>query len=180
MNGYVLAGGKSSRMGQDKGLMRFGSRALVEYSIFALSGLADKIYLVTANREYEQFHLPLVEDTLKEVGPAGGILTALQHTDTDCNIVLSCDMPFMQNRLIQSLLDQIEDASICIYRHENFIEPLCGIYRKKALPDWQAAVDAGTWSASWNNAIRSTCSIRVTLRLTLLQISTPPKHFKPI
>ncbi len=143
MNGYVLAGGKNSRMGQDKGLMRFGNRALVEYSIFVLTGLVDKIYLVTANRAYEQFDLPLVEDTLKEVGPAGGILTALEHTDTDLNIILSCDMPFMQSQLIQSLLDQREAASICIYRHDGFLEPLCGIYRKNALQDWKTCVRAG-------------------------------------
>ena len=144
MNGYVLAGGKSSRMGQDKGLMRFGNLALVEYSILTLAGLVDKIYLVTASREYAQFDLPLVEDTLKDFGPAGGILTALEHTDSDLNIILSCDMPFVQKPLIQGLLDQRDDASICIFRHEGFIEPLCGIYRKTAWQDWQTCVRAGT------------------------------------
>jgi molybdopterin-guanine dinucleotide biosynthesis protein A len=144
MNGYVLAGGKSSRMGQDKGLMPFGNHALVEYSIFALRGLVDHLFLVTANTDYERFNLPLVVDTIKDLGPAGGILTALQHTDSELNIVLSCDMPFMQSRWIKNLLEQRNDATICIYTHDGFIEPMCGVYSKKALPSWQTAVQSGT------------------------------------
>ena len=91
----VLAGGKSSRMMKDKGLILFNDKTLIEHSIEKVKKVAAHIFIITTNSAYQQFGYPCIEDELKERGPLGGIFTGLVHSSTQKNLVIGCDMPFL-------------------------------------------------------------------------------------
>jgi len=138
MNGFILAGGKSSRMGQDKGLMQLGNKLLVEYSIQLLQNVTNQIFIITSNLDYQQFGFPIISDIEPNIGPAGGILTALYYSISAQNIILGCDMPFLSLPLLEQLISEKQNASICIFKNETFIEPLFGIYDTDILQEWKS------------------------------------------
>ncbi|MDA3930518.1 MAG: molybdenum cofactor guanylyltransferase [Prolixibacteraceae bacterium] len=127
ITGVVLAGGKSSRMGTDKGLIDFKGKPMVQYSIDLLSDIFETVAISTNNPVYSQFGLPLIIDIHKNCGPMGGILAALSQIKTDKVFTISCDMPFVTRETIEKILLH-QDAKIAVATHNDFIEPLCGIY----------------------------------------------------
>jgi molybdopterin-guanine dinucleotide biosynthesis protein A len=82
-NAYILAGGKSSRMHTDKGLLLFEGKAMVQYFIEQLQPIFSKLFIVSNNPEDEKFRLEVIPDSIKDIGPAGGIYTALKHSNSD-------------------------------------------------------------------------------------------------
>ena len=124
----ILAGGKSSRMKQDKGLVYFKGMQLVEYVIRAAGKVADHSMIITANPAYAQFGLPCIEDELKDRGPLGGILTGLVHSSTSKNLLLGCDMPFLTKELLQALIRNCGEEDVLLTEYKGRAEPLCSVY----------------------------------------------------
>ncbi len=143
VNGYILAGGKSTRMGSDKGLMLFNGKPLVTHIINQLQPAVGQVIIVTNNPDYQQFGLECIPDNIAEVGPAGGIESALTHSRVAHNFIIGCDMPFVSTAAIQWLLEQAGSASIIIPEHDGKIEPLFGIYDSNCLPQWHALIQQG-------------------------------------
>ena len=79
---YILCGGLSSRMHQEKGLVLFKEKPFMAHVIAAVTPITNDIYLVTKNLDYEVFGYPLVSDIYENKGPVGGIYTALNHSKT--------------------------------------------------------------------------------------------------
>ncbi|MBK9637273.1 MAG: molybdenum cofactor guanylyltransferase [Bacteroidetes bacterium] len=129
-NGYILAGGKSSRMGTDKGLLLLKNKSLVKYVIDNLTPCVDQIFIVSSNELYEQFCLPLVPDIVLGKGPAVGIFSALEHSTVNQNFVISCDTPFLDSSLISRIFNLAKDHEICIAESMGFWEPMVGVYSK--------------------------------------------------
>jgi molybdopterin-guanine dinucleotide biosynthesis protein A len=148
LTGIILSGGKSSRMGKEKGLVDFQGKPLISHAILALKPLVDNIIL-GANHQlnnYKKFGYTIVEDEVKNIGPLGGVLSCLQHSDTKNNIILSCDMPFVSTDLLNYLIKQKQDYDVVVPIHDtNKIEPLCGIYSKSIIPVMEDAVKEGNY-----------------------------------
>ena len=72
--GIILAGGKSSRMGSDKGLLPYKGKPLVTYAIEVLRPLTDRIIIVGNNEAYKQFDCPLIPDEIADCGPPGRLV----------------------------------------------------------------------------------------------------------
>ena len=142
-NGYILAGGKSSRMGTDKGLLMLKNKMLVEYVIDNLTPCVDQVYIVSSNKLYEQFSLPLVSDVITGKGPAVGILSALEHSAVNQNFVISCDTPFVSPTMILSILYLAKDYEICIPEFMGCWEPMVGMYSKSISEKWKQRLDGG-------------------------------------
>ena len=142
-NGYILAGGKSSRMGTDKGLLMLNDKMIVEYVIDNLKPCVDQIFIVTSNEQYEQFSFPLVPDLMMGKGPAVGIFSALEHSTVNQNFVISCDTPFVDSTLILRILSLAKDYEICIPESNGFWEPLVGVYSKSICEKWKQSMVAG-------------------------------------
>ena len=85
-NGFVLAGGRSRRMGQDKATLRWGNTSLLEHIVQLLSTVAAPVRIVGRGEFL---------DKIPAKGPMGGILTALQDTDRDANLFLALDLPLL-------------------------------------------------------------------------------------
>jgi molybdopterin-guanine dinucleotide biosynthesis protein A len=130
----ILAGGKSSRMGVDKGLMLLNGKPMVQYVLDAAKQLTPHILLVANNPEYQQFGYPVFADIWPETGPMGGIFTGLTHSQTDKNLVLACDTPYLQASVLRILLGHCEKLSITVATLNGQLEPLFAVYDKKCLP----------------------------------------------
>lgn len=144
ITGIILSGGKSSRLGQEKGLADFNGKPLIQYSIDILIPICNKI-LISANNqldEYASFGYEVFEDQVKEIGPMGGIIACLKKSVTRYNFVLSCDTPFVPSELFIHLLNSIENFQVAVPEHGNkLFEPLCAVYATNVIWDLQHCID---------------------------------------
>jgi len=129
----ILAGGKSSRMKEDKGLVYFNGKMLVEHVIAAAKKITDHIIIITANPAYRPFGYPCLEDQLKDKGPLGGIYTGLVNAHTKKNLLLGCDMPFLSDKLLMALVSSSGDEDVLLTEHKGMAEPLCSVYDKSCV-----------------------------------------------
>lgn len=142
ITGIILAGGKSSRMGSDKGLTLFNDRPLINYVIDILQPLCERIIISANNPEYNKFGFDVINDKVPDSGPMGGIYSALLHSTTEINIVLSCDSPFVKTQTFEYLLEQYYDTDICVpMQSSGKYEPLCGIYKKSVIPYFKEFIE---------------------------------------
>jgi molybdopterin-guanine dinucleotide biosynthesis protein A len=138
---FILAGGKSSRMGEDKGFVPFLQKPMIENVLDTAKQLSPHITILTSNTHYKQFGFPIHHDLIPNIGPAGAIYSALHQSKSELNIMLTCDMPFVDTHSILTLLRDIGTSDICISRHEEYIEPFPGIYKTCCLPQWEHCVE---------------------------------------
>jgi len=142
----LQAGGQSTRMGEDKGLMSFGQASLVEYILEQVAGLGDEILVVSNQPEaYAFLGLPVYSDVHPGIGALGGLLTALTYSKSAYSLVLACDMPFINRDLVNYMITQApgQDVVVPVFGRKNFIEPFRGLYSKVCLPAIEQAVFAG-------------------------------------
>lgn len=131
----ILAGGESRRMGEDKGLKLFKEQALVTYSIQLAKRLCKNIYISTNNADYKRFRFPIVQDIIPEKGPMGGIYSGLSASETEWNLFLPCDTPFLQFDMFLEMRKHLPSNKIVVPKMEdNRIHPLIGYYNKDLLP----------------------------------------------
>lgn len=131
----ILTGGKSSRMGADKGLLHLEGMTLVEHAIATMSRLTNDIILSANSPEYRRFGYPVVNDIHSDIGPMGGIHAGLLASSSRTNMVLSCDMPVVTHEIFLYLLSLMGTAQIAVPVHrEGHFEPVCAVYSKDALP----------------------------------------------
>jgi len=144
LTGIILAGGLSSRMGQDKGLILYKDQALVQYSIAALEPLCSEILISTNNPEYKKFGYSLVPDIYKECGPIGGIYSALRVSQHDNNLICPCDMPFVTPELFHQILDEIEkDETPVVASSNDKAFPTLGYYHRNSVTSIEKQIKKG-------------------------------------
>jgi len=143
LTGILLAGGKSSRMGLEKGMVAYKGKPLIQYGIDLLSGYAGSIIISSANPVYECFGLEMVPDEITGQGPAAGIAAALKHSRTSWNLVLACDLPFLEPELIDALLAAAGDNQAVIPVHQGVSEPLAGLWHRDLAEILHQSVEAG-------------------------------------
>ena len=141
---YILCGGKSSRMKTEKGLVKYLNKPFMQWIIEAVEPVTNKIFLVTDNKEYKVFNYPLVSDVYKNKGPVGGIYSALNHTKTDYNLILSCDVPNMSNKVIEKyLINNLDGEKDVIFLSDDKSKyPLIAVYNRRIASNLLKAIDA--------------------------------------
>jgi len=129
----VLAGGKSRRMnGNNKAFLKYENKSFIESIIDQLTGFQN-IYISVDNKEkYRNLNFTLVEDMYKDIGPMGGIYSALKMIEEKYIVVIACDMPKIKKEFIDFLCDSITENIECIVTEDEKgrICPLGGIYSK--------------------------------------------------
>lgn len=131
ITGIILAGGKSSRMGSDKGLIELDGKKFIEHILAALVPNVDEVIIIANNSNYNALGYKVFPDIIKDHGPLGGIYTGLMNTKTENNVVISCDTPFINSGLINYIIENKGEADICIPVFKGDTQPLCAIYSKK-------------------------------------------------
>ncbi len=140
----IMAGGKSSRMGQDKSFVLFAGQPLIERVLERVQGLGDELVLSTNKpAEYAHLGLPMFADVLPDCGPLGGIYTAVYHARHPHTLVVACDMPWLNPDLLRYMVDLRETADVVVPRWDKYPEPLHALYSKACLPPIKEKLDAG-------------------------------------
>lgn len=136
----ILAGGKSTRLGRNKPWERIGSKSLLERAVSILSFLRSEIIIVTAKdsalppiNNYSRIRI--INDIIPGKGSMGGIYTGLQASRSFFNLVVACDMPFLNKELISYMISLTGAYDAVVPRSgEKAFEPLHAIYSKNCLP----------------------------------------------
>jgi molybdenum cofactor guanylyltransferase len=146
VTGIILAGGNSSRMGTDKGMQLLCGKPLISYAISALAPLCDNILISSSSNEYQSFRYRVIPDAIKGIGPMGGLYSAMLQSQTDDNLVLSCDLPFVTEELLAYILQNSFGYQVAIPWMGNLhYEPLCGFYSLSVLNEIKRFVQKGNY-----------------------------------
>jgi molybdopterin-guanine dinucleotide biosynthesis protein A len=133
----VLAGGLSSRLGQDKGLQRLANKPLIRYVLDTIKGLTDETFVVVSSKaqakNYEDVlnsDAQILIDSGNMRSPLVGISTGLESVHSSYSVVLSNDVPFVSRDVLSLMLELSVGKTAIIPRWPNgFIEPLQAVYR---------------------------------------------------
>ncbi|MEN8243104.1 MAG: molybdenum cofactor guanylyltransferase [Chloroflexota bacterium] len=140
----IQAGGQSKRMGSDKGLLPFGEVTLIEYIFGQVEGFgSEQIIISNKPDDYARFGLPVYGDVFPGRGALGGIYSAISHAKNDHILLLACDMPFVNIKLVNYLIERAPDHDVVIpfWKEAGFAEPFRAVYSKNCLPAIKASLD---------------------------------------
>ena len=129
----ILAGGKSSRMGEDKGLMTLYGKPMVEYVLEEVKKISEQIIIISDNANYKKFGFPVYKDAVKNKGPLAGIYSGLKKTTTEDNLILSCDVPYIKEELLRYLWLQSSEMDVTIAHQDDRSHQIIGFYKKNCL-----------------------------------------------
>ena len=177
ISGFVLAGGRSSRLGRDKALLPWpasdseegNSQTLLQHSIARLRSVCTTVS-ICASRDDLPFAGELLPDALPGSGPLGGIVAALEYSTTNWNLMLAVDLPFLpvevlralvaiarseENARTTSALSSLPPMACVLPQLDGLPQPLCGLYHRALAPGLRAALDAGKFKVM--TALREAC-----------------------
>lgn len=148
VTGIVLAGGRSSRFGKDKGFEPFARENLIERAANQLKGFHEVIVATSAELAVRVNALRLAArtaiDTRAGLGPIAGIHAGLLVSSTEHSLVVACDMPFLNRQLLLYMAGLRRGYDIVVPRVGGFTEPLHAIYSKNCLPAIEKKINAGS------------------------------------
>ncbi|AUS99622.1 molybdenum cofactor guanylyltransferase [Nostoc sp. CENA543] len=151
LTAIVLAGGQSSRMGQDKALIPVDGVPLLQRICSIAAQCADTVYVVTPWLErYQHLDLPdcqFIRESAHHQGALLGFAQGLTQVNTEWALLLACDLPKLQLGLLQdwiARLDNVDDQAIAaLAHHDKGWEVLCGFYRRRCLPQLLEFINQG-------------------------------------
>lgn len=131
----ILAGGKSSRMGQDKALLTMDNKRFLNRIAKELGAFDEVLLSVAKNSDYAEYDLPRFADEHDSIGPIEGIYQIVSHASNDYVFVCAVDMPFVTKELVSYMAEFISSDYDCyVMMDEEHVHPLCAIYSKAVLP----------------------------------------------
>jgi molybdopterin-guanine dinucleotide biosynthesis protein A len=140
----ILAGGQARRFdGQDKSALPIAGVPVLDRQLAALRRLTSRIVIVGGPPDrYAHVDVPVVPDLLPEIGPLGGLYTALRGA-SERIIILACDLPFVTAPFLEYLLRTGRDADVTLPRSTAGVHPLCAAYAADAAPLIRRLIDEG-------------------------------------
>jgi molybdopterin-guanine dinucleotide biosynthesis protein A len=143
ITGLILAGGKSTRFGKNKALVELDGVRLIERVIQVMGSVFQRLIILTNSpHEYAYLNLPMVEDSIKGLGPIGGLFTGLESISDDAGFFVACDMPFLSEPLIRHMVEIRDDFDVVLPKIDWKIEALHGLYTKSCLPTIKELIDS--------------------------------------
>jgi molybdenum cofactor guanylyltransferase len=130
---FILAGGKSTRMGRDKAFVEYEGRTLLARALDLARSVSSGVWIVGSKEKFAEF-APVVEDVFRDCGPLSGIHAALRGSLTELNVVLAVDMPFVSSAFLEYLITHARsapDEAVVVPRSEGRRQPLCAVYRRE-------------------------------------------------
>jgi len=134
ITGIILCGGKSSRMGQNKALLKLNGKYIISYVIELLQPFCKEIIISTNTNELDFLQHRKVNDIYNDIGPISGIFSSLLKSTTNKNIVLSCDTPFINSNLLSELLSHSHNFDIVLPEFNNYLQTMTGFFSKNIIP----------------------------------------------
>jgi len=173
----IFAGGRSSRMGEDKALLPFGSEeTLAGYQYKRLSTLFESVYLSSKNAKFP-FDAPLIYDRYAESSPLVALISVFETLGRDEVFILGVDMPFVDSSVITTLHECRADGyDAVIAQSPQGIQPLCGFYRRSILPLAKAHLDAGHHKLQHLLNASNTHTVPITDDHAFVNLNTPQEY----
>ena len=166
--GFILAGGKSSRMGggqdNDKAFLDFAGQTLLDRALVVMGTVCDRVAIVGDPLKFTKYgsskDVSVVPDIFPGCGPLAGIHAALVHSSAELNLMLAVDMPFVSGELLAFLFAAAEegDTIVTVPRSGKGLQPLCAVYRRDFSTIAEQALRAGKFKI---DATFSSVSVRV-------------------
>ncbi|WP_062351399.1 molybdenum cofactor guanylyltransferase [Bacillus kwashiorkori] len=141
MNAIVLAGGASRRMGRNKALLQYNGITAIERLIVLLERIVNKVIVVgREDTDYSFVSKQIVYDMYHGFGPLAGIHAGLMHSDTEVNLVIAVDMPFVDRDVITFLAHSYKDENALIPKIDNRLQPLFALYHRRIFPSIEQSI----------------------------------------
>lgn len=141
---FVVAGGRSQRMGRDKALLPWAGTTLIRHALFRLQAVAGDVRILCgAEPRYADYGVPVHTDVVKDAGPLGGVHAGLLNLGAPLGLFLGVDTPFVPPALLGALLAAAEDYDAVVPVVAGRPEPLCAVYRRTCLEPVQRCLDTG-------------------------------------
>lgn len=146
---FILAGGRSSRMGEEKAFLEINGRGLIDHVIIACHGVAEDMFIVGPKDKFGAYGR-IVNDIYPDSGPLGGIHAALERSRTELSLMLAVDTPLISTEFLNFLTSIAREskATVIVPKANGGFQPLCAVYRKpfaaiaeKALRTKQLKID---------------------------------------
>jgi molybdenum cofactor guanylyltransferase len=143
--GFVLAGGKSSRMGRDKAMLEIGGVPMVVRTARLVESVAGTATIVGHASAHEPLDLRWIKDGWPGEGPLGAIVTALLASNAKWSLVVACDLPYVTGEWLEFLIARAlpSHADAVLARSERGLEPLCAMYGAHAKEKLNVVLSSG-------------------------------------
>lgn len=180
----ILAGGFSSRFGQDKGLMLLAGKPLIKHVSNVLQGIVDeRIIVVSSKVQAGNFaketcsNVRIVIDANDTQSPLIGALTGFENANGEYSLLLPCDTPLVSRDILLLLLELRTNKNAVVPRWPNgYIEPLQAVYRtKSAVEAVKRILNAG--KADMSSMIDELQGVRYISTLVLQQLDPKLRTF---
>ncbi len=147
LTAFVLAGGKSSRMGADKAALDLAGSTLLEHALATLRLVADKVFILGSKQRYGGYGSEVIEDIFPDCGPLGGIHAALNHSQAACNLIVAVDTPFLSADFLRYIARRAHESGAVVTTAEiaGYTQPLCAVYSPEFLPLAEKALQSGVY-----------------------------------
>lgn len=145
ITGVILAGGKNSRMGTDKGLLRIEGKKIIERILDAMKPVVNEIIIISNGDNYDYLGYKIYNDIVRDCGPMGGIHTALSYSKTEKNLIVSCDMPFLTSDTLKYIVENSDGCEVAVPQHNERTEPLCSVYTDFCRNKFSQLLGNGEW-----------------------------------
>jgi molybdenum cofactor guanylyltransferase len=141
----VLAGGDSRRMGRPKAWLEVGDTTLLRYVVERLAPAFSEVLVSFAEPEQLEEPVPyrIVFDRKRSTGPLAGLEAGLLAARNDLIFAVACDMPYVTQEVAQMAVAAARGCDAAIPRFGGRPEPVCGAYRRTALPFITGALNSG-------------------------------------
>lgn len=156
--GFVLAGGKSTRMGKDKAVLTLRGRTLLEHALATLRLVTPEVFVLGPRELYGNCGAGVVEDIFPGCGPLAGIHAALSHSNTRFNLVIAVDTPFLSPEFLRYMAERAVSSGAAVTTPEiaGYRQPLCSVYARDFLPIADEALKRPGSRDSGGNQAKST------------------------
>ena len=142
--GFVVAGGRSRRMRQDKALLPWGPATLLDHAIERLQRVSDEVRILCgAEPRYGDRGIPTVTDVIENEGALGGVFSGLLDLDRPLGLFLAVDLPAVPVPLLEALLAAATGWDAVVPRSPGGPEPLCAIYSRACVDPIRRRLRAG-------------------------------------
>ncbi len=146
VSGIVLAGGRSTRYGKNKALVKLHGIPLIERVLEVMRLIFRRVIIITNTPdEYSYLELPMYQDIIKGLGPLGGIITGLQVIPDNAGFFVACDMPFLSQGLIRHIVEIKADFDVVVPRISGNMEALHALYRTGCQSKIESLINSKTY-----------------------------------
>ena len=147
----ILAGGQSSRMGEDKALISYNDVPILQHIYQIAAACTENVYVLSPwNERYQQILSPKCKYLIESQpgrGPLFGFAEGLTQISADWILLLACDLPLLNKEILQGWINQLSELPLStdalVPQRSEIWEPMCAFYRREVLTELQVFLQKG-------------------------------------